>query len=410
VEKEVNMVKNNKIKKACTDVKKRIFKSKNKFTIVEVISFMVITFALGLIAGGVIMYGKGKYSGNVNESLNEFIDTYNDILSNYYEPVDGDQLLEAGINGMVSFLGDPYSTYYNAEATEEFNETLDGEYSGIGAEIQLVDKKVMIITIFKDSPAEKAGLKVGDQLVKADGKELDTTNLSNVTKLVKGKSGTDVVLTIIRDGEEKKVTVTRGVVAIQSVESEIINEGGKKVGYLEVSIFAENTDSQFEKALKELEKEKIDALVVDLRGNSGGHLKTVTNMISLFTKKGEVIYQLKTREEVKAYKDETEESRNYKVVILIDCNSASASEVFTAALKERYHATVVGTTSFGKGKVQKSYQLSSGAMIKYTYQEWLTPEGNYIDGIGITPDVLVEYKEENGRDTQFNSAIKEAVK
>ena len=144
------MVKNNKIKKACTDVKKRIFKSKNKFTIVEVISFMVITFALGLIAGGVIMYGKGKYSGNVNESLNEFIDTYNDILSNYYEPVDGDQLLEAGINVMVSFLGDPYSTYYNAEATEEFNETLDGEYSGIGAEIQLVDEKVMIITIFKD--------------------------------------------------------------------------------------------------------------------------------------------------------------------------------------------------------------------------------------------------------------------
>jgi carboxyl-terminal processing protease len=373
---------------------------------------MVITFALGLIAGGVIMYGKGKYSGNVNESLNEFIDTYNDILSNYYEPVDGDQLLEAGINGMVSFLGDPYSTYYNAEATEEFNETLDGEYSGIGAEIQLVDKKVMIITIFKDSPAEKAGLKVGDQLVKADGKELDTTNLSNVTKLVKGKSGTDVVLTIIRDGEEKKVTVTRGVVAIQSVDSESINEGGKKVCYLEVSSFAENTDSQFEKALKELEKEKIDALVVDLRGNSGGHLKTVTNMISLFTKKGEVIYQLKTREEVKAYKDETEESRNYKVVILIDCNSASASEVFTAALKERYHATVVGTTSFGKGKVQKSYQLSSGAMIKYTYQEWLTPEGNYIDQQGIEPNIKVSFSEIKNEkyDSQILKAIEEMSK
>ena len=404
------MAKTNKIKKLYMDTKKKIFKSKNKFTIIEVISFMIITFALGLIAGGIIMYGKGKFNGNINTSLDEFIATYNDILSEYYEPVDGDELLEAGINGMVSYLGDPYSVYYDVEATETFNETLDGRYSGIGAEIKLENEEVMIASIFEGSPADKAGLKVGDIILKVDGKEIDKTNLTNVTKVVKGTTGTNVILTIKRDKEEKDVTVTRGMVDIKSVKGEVITEKNTRIGYLEVSIFAENTDRQFEEELKKLEEEKIDSLIIDLRGNTGGHLKTVTNMISLFIKKGEVIYQLKTRDNVKEYKDETEASRSYPIVILIDSYSASASEVFTAALKERGNATIIGLTSFGKGKVQKSQQLSSGAMIKYTYQEWLTPDGNYIDGVGIKPDIEVTYKQEKVRDTQLNRAISELVK
>ena len=404
------MAKTNKIKKLYMDTKKKIFKSKNKFTIIEVISFMIITFALGLIAGGIIMYGKGKYKSDVNNSLDEFIATYNDILSEYYEPVDGDELLEAGINGMVSYLGDPYSVYYNIEETETFNETLDGQYSGIGAEITYENDEVTIVSIFEGSPADTAGLKVGDVILKVEGTEVDKTNLTNVTKVVKGKSGTSVTLTIRRDKEEKDIKVTRGVVDIKSVKGEVITEKNKRIGYLEVSIFAENTDRQFEEELKKLESDNIDSLIIDLRGNTGGHLKTVTNMISLFIKKGEVIYQLKTRENIKEYKDETNDSRNYPIVILIDSYSASASEVFTAALKERGNATVVGLTSFGKGKVQKSQQLSSGAMIKYTYQEWLTPDGNYIDGVGIKPDIEVEYKQEKVRDTQLNRAIQELVK
>jgi len=404
------MTKTNKVKKIYTDIKKSIFKSKNKFTIIEVISFMVITFALGLIVGGIIMYGKGKYKSDVNDSLDEFIATYNDILSEYYEPVDGDKLLEAGINGMVSYLGDPYSVYYDVEETEVFNETLDGKYSGIGAEIKYDGDNVMIATIFPNSPAEKAGLKENDIILKVDGKEVDKTNLTNVTKVVKGITGTDVILTVKRDKEELDIKVTRGMVDIKSVKGEIINEKNKKIGYLEVSIFAENTDRQFAEELKKLEEEKIDSLIIDLRGNTGGHLKTVTNMISLFIKKGEVIYQLKTRDKVEEFKDETSDSRSYPIVILIDSYSASASEVFTAALKESGNATVVGKTSFGKGKVQKSQQLSSGAMIKYTFQEWLTPDGNYIDGVGIKPDIEVEYKQEKVRDTQLNRAIQELVK
>jgi len=406
------MKKNNFIKKFFSNLKKSITKSKNKFTIIEVLSFMVVSFALGLIVGGIIMFGKGKFNGDVSSSLDEFIATYNDILNNYYEPVDGDKLLEAGINGMVNYLGDPYSTYYNPEESQEFNEYLDGKFCGIGSEIQIDNESgyVKLVKVYENSPAAKSGLKNNDLLIKVDGVDIKGKALSDVTAIVKGEQGTVVKLTIRRDNKDFDVDVTRDFVDIISVQSEIIELQGKKIGYIEVAIFAENTDVQFENELKKLEEEKIDSLIIDLRSNTGGHLKTVTNMISLFIKKGDVIYKLKTKNVVEDFKDQTEDHRDYKVVILINEISASASEVFTAALKEQYGALVIGETSYGKGKVQKSYQLSSGAMIKFTYQEWLTPKGDYIDGKGIEPDIKVEYKQEKERDSQLNRAIQELVK
>ncbi len=406
------MKKNNFITRFFSNIKKSITKSKNKFTIIEVLSFMVVSFALGLIAGGIIMYGKGKFNGEISSSLDEFIATYNDILNNYYEPVDGDKLLEAGINGMVNYLGDPYSTYYTPEQSQEFNEYLDGKFCGIGSEIQIDNESnyVKLVKVYENSPAAKAGLKDNDLLIKVDGVDIKGKALSDVTAIVKGEQGTVVKLTVRRDNKDFDVEVTRDFVDIISVQGEIIELQGKKIGYIDVAIFAENTDVQFEKELKKLEEEKIDALIIDLRSNTGGHLKTVTNMISLFIKKGEVIYKLKTKEVVEDFKDLTEEHRQYPIAILINEISASASEVFTAALKEQYGALVIGATSYGKGKVQKSYQLSSGAMIKFTYQEWLTPKGDYIDGKGIEPDIKIEYKQEKERDSQLNRALQELVK
>ncbi len=403
---------NNVIKNGISNVKKRITKSKNKFTIVEVLTFLIVTFALGLITGGIIMYGKGSINGQITSSLREFEETYNDILSNYYETVDGEKLLEAGISGMVNYLGDPYSTYMNAEETQEFNEYLDGKYCGIGAQIQKDEETgyIVIVTVFPNSPSEKSGLQKGDLIIKVEGEDVKDKQLSDVTSVVKGKQGTYVNLTVSRNGTEVDVKIKRDYVDITSVNGKVIEEKGKKIGYIEVSIFAENTDSQFENELKKLEEEKIDSLIIDLRGNTGGHLKTVTNMISLFIKKGSVIYQLKTKDNVEKVKDKTKEYREYPIVVIIDGASASASEVFTAALKEQYGATVVGTTSFGKGKVQKTQQLSNGGMIKYTYQEWLTPNGNYIDGVGIEPDIKINYSENGDVDNQLNRAIEELVK
>ena len=397
-----------------SNLKKKILKGKNKFTIVEAISFMVVTFALGMIIGGIIMYGKETYKGSSSSSLDDFISTYNDILNNYYQPVDADKLLEAGINGMVNYLGDPYSIYMDKEDSEEFNMVLDGKYSGIGAEIQqLVETgEIKILEVYKDSPAEKAGLQKDDIIFKVNGEEIKGMTAADVSSRVKGETGTKVDLTIKRGEEIIDVTLTRGSVDIPSVTSEIIEKNNKKIGYIYVSVFAENTDSQFKAEVEKLEKDHIDSLIIDLRQNSGGHLKTVTNMISMFIKKDEVIYKLKTKDNVEEFKDQTDEHRTYPIAIVIDNGSASASEVFTAALKEKYGATIVGEKSFGKGKVQKAYNLSNGAMIKYTYQEWLTPDGNYIDQQGIEPNIKVEYSYKNGNkyDSQVLKAIEEMSK
>ena len=178
--------------------------------------------------------------------------------------------------------------------------------------------------------------------------------------------------------EEKTFTITRAVVDNISVYSEVINSNNKKIGYIYISIFASNTAKQFKEKLEKLEKEKIDSLIIDVRGNTGGYLTTVTDIISMFTKKGDIIYKLKTKDKIEDVTDKTTEYRDYPVVVLADGGSASASEVLAGAFSETYNAKVIGDKTYGKGKVQKVFTLSSGALLKYTYQEWLTPKGNYI--------------------------------
>lgn len=385
---------------------KKIKKNKVKYTMTETIIFMIIVFGLGLIVGGIIMYGKKAFNKSTI-SLNEFTSTYNEIVDNYYQDIDEEKLLEAGISGMIKYLGDPYSTYMNKETAEDFNEDVDGTYQGIGAEIKYNEDKLPIIgKVFSNSPAEKAGLQENDIIYKVNGEDVTKKSLSEIAEVVKGEQGTDVNITIKRDNEEKELVLTRGVVDTVSVTSEIIEKNGKKIGYLYISIFASNTTKQFKSELEKLEKDGIESLIIDVRGNSGGYLTTVTDIISLFVKKGEAIYQLKTKEKVEVVYDNTDELRHYPVVILADGSSASASEVLVGAFSETYKAKIVGTKTYGKGRVQKVYTLSSGALLKYTYQEWLTPKGNYIDKKGITPDVEVEYKYiDEGNDSQKNKAI-----
>ena len=402
----MNNKKNKSNNKLVNFYNKKIKKSKVKFTMLETIIFMIVVFGLGLIVGGIIMYGKRAFSSS-NISLNEFTSTYNEIVDNYYQEIDKDELLEAGISGMIRYLGDPYSTYMNKEAAENFNEDVDGTYQGIGAELRYnEDNLPMIGQVFENTPAEKAGLMENDVILKVNGKDVTKNTLSEIADVVKGEKGTTVNITVKRNNEEKEIVLTRAVVDNISVTSELIEKNGKKVGYIYISIFASNTTKQFEDNLKKLEKDKIDSLIIDVRGNSGGYLTTVTDILSLFIKKGEVIYQLKTKEKIEVVKDKTDESRNYPVVILADGGSASASEVLVGAFSETYGATIVGTKTFGKGRVQKVFTLSSGALFKYTYQEWLTPKGNYIDQAGIAPNIELEYEyNEKGIDNQKDRAV-----
>ncbi len=391
-------------------VKKKIAKivnDKNKFSIREMIILMLVVFGLGLIVGGVIMYGKKTFSGS-NISLNEFTSTYNEIVDNYYQDIDRDELLEAGISGMIRYLGDPYSTYMSKAEAEDFNDDVEGTYQGIGAEIKYNEDKLPCIgKVFENSPAEAAGLKENDVIFKVNDEDVTKKTLSEIAALVKGEKGTTVNMTIKRDNTEKEIVLTRNVVDNISVTGEVIEANNKKIGYIYLSIFASNTKEQFEKELGKIEESNIDSLIIDVRGNSGGYLTTVTDIISMFTKKGETIYLLKTKEEIEKITDSTDESRSYPVVVLTDRGSASASEVLAGAFKETYGAKLVGTKTFGKGRVQKVLTLSSGALFKYTYQEWLTPKGNYIDRIGIEPNVEIPYESnKEGKDNQKEEAIK----
>lgn len=404
--------KEKKFKEKLSDVyNKSIKNNKMKFSMGETVIFMLVVFGIGLVAGGIIMYGRNPFRGSA-VSLNEFTSTYNEIVDNYYEEVDKDKLLEAGISGMIKYLGDPYSTYMNKENADDFNEDVEGTYQGIGAEIKFnKDNLPSIGKVFDDSPAYNAGLKEGDVILKVGEEDVTKKSLSAIAAIVKGEKNTSVKMTIERDNEEMEVEIVRAVVDTVSVTGDLIEKNDKRIGYLEISIFASNTTKQFKSELKKLESENIDSLIIDVRGNTGGYLTIVTDIISMFTKKGDVIYQLKTKDKIEKILDNTEEERDYPIVVLADGGSASASEVLTGALSETYGAKIVGTKTFGKGRVQKVYTLSSGALFKYTYQEWLTPNGKYIDKEGIKPDIEIAYESnKEGKDNQKTKAIEELSK
>lgn len=404
-----------KISNKLIKIKKKLkgyftFLDKNKkFNLMEVIALMIIVSIFGMFCGGLLMYGKGSLKTGIRKELNEFVDTYTEILNEYYTDVSDEGLLEAGISGMISHLGDPYSVFMDEEASEAFNEKVNGEYVGIGTEIiQYQDGKIEIKDAYVDGPAYLAGIRNGDVLIKVNGEEINELTLTEVSNLVRGEEGTSVKITVLREEKELEFNVKRRNIDITSVTKEVIEYNDSKVGYIVIDIFAANTGEQFEKRLKELESEKIDSLIIDVRGNSGGYLSVVTDMVSLFIDEGELIYQLKTKDKIEKIYDKTKEKRDYEVAILVNGGSASASELLTSAMMESYNAYVVGTTTYGKSKVQKTHELSNGSSIKYTFQEWLTPSGESVGDKGITPKYEVEYQAsdtENLFDSQLAKAL-----
>ena len=387
---------------------KKIVHNKLKFNFKEITVYMLAAFGFGLIIGGIVMYGKGGYKSS-SLALNEFISVYDEISSSFYKDVDDNELLENGIKGMIRYLGDPYSSYMDSSSASDFNDDVEGIYHGIGAEIKSQDGNVIIGRVFENSPAMKSGLKENDVLIKVNNESIKGMSLTKISNIVKGEKGTNVTLTIERDGKEINLDITRGDVDSISVISEIIEKKNRKIGYIYISIFAANTASQFEKELKILEDQGVDSLIIDLRNNQGGYLSTVTDIISLFVEKDKAIYQLKTKNNVEIVKDKTKECRKYPIVVIANSVSASASEVMIGALKESYGAKLIGTKTYGKGKVQKVMTLSNGAMYKYTYQEWLTPNGNYIDEKGINPDIEIKYEYKDNYDNQKEKAIEEIL-
>lgn len=399
-----------KVKRKKKESKKNTKIQGMSFSLIEVIIVIMISILFGGLVGSLATLNRS----NVPDDLAEFYATYNDIVVDYYKKVDRSKLIDAAIEGMVNYLDDPYSTFMDNEETEDFNTTVNGQYKGIGVTIGMVDGKPTIVDMFNNSPAKKAGVKVGDILIKVNDKSVDGKNIDEVVGLIKNKN--EVKLVVSRDSKEHTFTVKLEDVEIPSVKGEVIAKNDKKIGKISISVFAANTYTQFVKELNKLEKKKIDSLIIDVRGNPGGHLDQVSKVLSIFLDEDKVIYQIKSNGKKTKYYAESPSKKEYKVAVLINKSSASASEILAGAMKESYGATIIGVTSYGKGTVQKEYSLSTGSSIKYTTEEWLTPKGNSINNKGIKPDIEVELSDEyindpkNETDNQLQSAIEHLIK
>lgn len=368
-----------------------------EFNLTEVIIIILITTALVSIASGIIVfrnYDKLSPLNSVfdNKTSNEIIDTYNQIMDSYIDKVDKGELIDAAIKGMYSLLQDEYSIYIDKDINNNLQEQLGGSYSGLGIEITINDKSEIIVNrVFTDSPAEKAGLKPGDILVKLNGVDLTDKDPEYVANNIKDSDKESFDITYKRDNKKTDVTIKRDFVTIDSVTSRTYGN----VGYLEIDTFSASTLSQMQSALDKYE-DNIKSLVIDVRDNTGGYLNIANDIADLFLDKGKVIYKLKDRNgKITSHYSKSSKYKSFdKIVVIINENSASASEILALALKENLDATIVGTKSFGKGSVQETKQLSSGAMVKYTTSYWLSPKGNSINKIGIKPDIEIKDKDE----------------
>lgn len=375
------------IKKVIDKIKLSKNKEKDLYNVKEVIIVMIFSVGIGfLICFGIISIFTGKNYFKVTRDLDKVIDTYYAIVDNYYGDLDKNTIIDGAVEGMISSVGDTFTTYTNTGDTETFDETIKGSYEGIGCSVATYnDGKIVVIEIFEDSPADTSGLKVGDIITKMDGESLEGKTGTDVSNYIKNSGKNKVVLTVVRGNEEKEVTINLSKVDIPYVSGEVIEKNSKKVGYIKISLFANNSYKQFKSKLEKLEKENIDSLIIDVRDNSGGYLTSVTDICNLFLEKGKVIYQLQDENGTVKKKDTTKEKRTYDIAVLINGSSASASEILASAIKESYKGIVVGQNSYGKGTVQQTKKLLDGSMIKYTTQKWLTPDGNFINEIGVKP-------------------------
>lgn len=371
-------------------------KSKESFNLKEIIVIMLFSLCIGFImCFSLVSILAGKNYFKVIHDLDKVVDTYYAIVDNYYGELDEKSLVDGAVKGMVSSVGDYFTSYTNTDDTNSFDEKISGSYEGIGCSVATtLDGKIVVISVFEDSPAKKAGLEVGDIILKVDGDSYEEKTSTELSNYIKDSGKQKIILTIKREEEEKDIIINLSKVEIPYVVGDVLEANNKKIGYISISLFAGTTYKQFENKLKELEKEKIDGLIIDVRSNSGGYLTSVTDICNLFLKKGDIIYQLEDTSGTIKKKDTTKEKRTYKVAVLINNESASASEILASAIKESYKGLVVGTNSYGKGTVQQTKKLLDGSMIKYTTQKWLTPDGNFINEVGVEPTNVVELSDE----------------
>jgi carboxyl-terminal processing protease len=363
--------------------------------------YIVVLF-LGVLAGAIVTLDMVVQADRETtdsasplplEELRAFTEIYSRIKTDYVEPVEDKRLLTDAIQGMLTGL-DPHSSYLDAESFRDMRVETEGQFGGLGIEVTMENGFVKVVSPIEDTPAAKAGIKPGDLVIRLDDKAVKGMTLTEAVRLMRGKPGTDIVLTVVREGESKplKITITRAVIKVQSVKQQLLEPG---FGYVRVTQFQATTEKILTEAVRKLEKDSggaLRGLILDLRNNPGGVLNAAVAVSDAFLDKGMIVYtEGRVNDSKLKFNASTGDlMRGAPIVVLINGGSASASEIVAGALQDHKRAVIMGTKSFGKGSVQTIVPVSNGAALKITTARYFTPNGRSIQASGIEPDIVTE--------------------
>lgn len=321
----------------------------------------------------------------------------------YFEEVDDEKAKDSIYKAYLSSYGDKYTVYYTADEYKKLTETTNGTFSGIGAVCQISSEGgILLVDVYESGAGYKAGLRSGDRIIQVDGTDVTDMDLSSAVALVKGEKGTQVGLKIVRDGATSDYTVVRDEIEVQTVNYAITEDN---IGYISVSQFENVTAKQFKAVIEDLKSEGAKGIIIDIRNNPGGLLTTVISMLKDILPNGLIVYTEDKDGNRKEYSDNDNEELDMPLAVLVNGNSASASEIFAGAIQDYGKGVIVGTQTFGKGIVQTVKPLTDGSAIKFTIAKYFTPKGQDIHGKGVTPDVVVEYDKDADEDTQISAAL-----
>lgn len=393
----------------------------------KVIMLVVLTATIVFMLTTFIMYNKFKEAyenGDTNKSayvdsgsMIKTLQSFKAMLEEkYIGEIDDEKLLEGAIKGYIEGLNDPYTEYLTKEEMQEFTEQTNSEYVGIGVYVSnnRSNNTLLIVGVMKNSPALEAGMQAGDVIEKIEGVAYAGDQLNEATSILKGKEGTTVKVTVLRDGKEIDLEITRKKITVDHVASEMLDN---KIAYIQIDSFDSGVKNAFEEQITKLKNDGAKGIIIDLRSNGGGIVDEATGIAELFVNKGETILITKGKNQEEKTTKSTKDPKitDIPVVVLVNEGTASASEILAAALKEQYGAKIVGKTTYGKGVIQTLYTLTDGSGLKITTDEYFTPNHNKIHKVGIKPDVEVDLtKDEQGyyetsmeKDAQIQKAIEE---
>ncbi len=384
-------------------LKPELFKSSKRITVGEAINYLYLIKQFKETAGetptikvtpikNLETYTKTEKKLLDNKSFDVLLDVWTKLQDEYLyqDELDNEELIYGAIKGMLDLVSDKY-TIFETPSESSIIESLSSTYEGLGMSLEMIDSKPTIIAPFKNSPAEKAGIKAKDIIKKIDGKEVSKLTIEEIIAKIKGAAGTKVKITVERGGAELTIEATRAKITNKSVEHEVLTQGSKKIGYISISSFSSDSDTEFKTAATALKNEEIKGLIIDLRNNPGGYMDAAINMISSFTDTEKTAVTLEFADGTKQSYNTTKDGKlkNIPTIVITNGGSASASEILAGALKDYGIAKIVGQTTFGKGIVQQVEEYKDGSIFKYTVSKWLTPNGKDIHKKGIVPDYQV---------------------